>query len=112
SMNAALIAIIQKLPTDWVENFISTFEAGRLQKHPQARFVNARGECCLVGALAGARSTADFARSAQAAGFVGTALETLSRGFETRRLTGQQFYEEALLVVAARRTSAMEMTGV
>lgn len=101
-MNAALPALIAELPTAWIENYISAFEAGRVQKHPQARFVNARGECCLVGGLAGAQTSQEFTTSVQAGGFLGTALEALSRAFESRRVTAQEFYEEALLALAAR----------
>jgi len=102
-MTAALPDLIAVLPTAWIENFIAAFEAGRVQKHPQAKFVNGRGECCIVGGLAGARDVAGFAASAQVADFLGTPLEALSRAFEAGRLTGQQFYEEALLALTARR---------
>ena len=94
--------IVGRLPTEWLENYVAAFEAGRVQKHPQARFVNERGECCIVGALAGAASAEAFAGSALWRMFLGSELETLSRRFEAARLTGQQFYEEALMVLAAR----------
>ena len=101
-----LARFIDDLPTAWIHRFIDVFEDGRVQKHPHARFVNARGECCLVGALAGARSSAEFARSDVASRFRGTAVEALSRGFEAGRITGQEFYEEALLALAARTPPA------
>jgi hypothetical protein len=94
--------LMSGLPTAWVERFVECFEAGRLQKHPQARFINERGECCLVGALAGARSAAELLASPVYASFLGTELETLSRHFEAGRLTGQDFYEESLLLLATR----------
>ena len=100
--------LIDELPTRWIERFVLTFEAGRVQKHPHARFVNTRGECCLVGALTGATSSAEFASSDLAGRFLGTALETLSRGFEARRFTAQEFYEEALLALVARRHAPSE----
>lgn len=95
--------LIQTLPTQWIENFVAAFEAGRVQKHPQARFVNRRGECCLVGALAGARSAPDVVRSPVWSQFLGSPLEEISRHFESRRVTGQEFYEEAVLALTARR---------
>jgi hypothetical protein len=101
-----IASLIDQLPTRWIHRFVATFEAGRVQKHPHARFVNAQGECCLVGALAGARTSTDFARSELAGAFLGTALEALSRGFEARRFTAQEFYEEALLALAARSAAA------
>jgi len=97
--------IVGRLPTEWLENYVAAFEEGRVQKHPQARFVNDRGECCIVGALAGAASAQAFAGSALWRAFLGSDLETLSRRFEAARLTGQQFYEEALMVLAARKAA-------
>jgi hypothetical protein len=101
-MHQPLPALIEQLPTHWVRRFVAAFEAGRVQKHPHARFVNAEGECCLVGALAGVRTSSEFAATELASRFVGGPLEALSRGFEARRYTAQMFYEEALLALAAR----------
>ena len=101
-MHQPLPALIDQLPTRWVRRFVAAFEAGRVQKHPHARFVNARGECCLVGAMAGVKTSREFAESELAAEFLGGPLEAVSRGFEARRFTAQEFYEEALLVLAAR----------
>lgn len=103
-----LYNLVRELPTEWIENFVTTFEEGRLQKHPQARFVNGRGECCLVGALAGARSGEDVVRSEVWQAFLSSSLEELSRRFEACRLTGQAFYEEAVLALAARRCEAAD----
>jgi hypothetical protein len=97
-----LAGIVAALPSPWLENLVDTFEAGRVQRHPHARFVNARGECCLVAALAGARTSFDLVDSELWRGFNGSALEQLSRAFEARRLTAAQVYDEALLVLAAR----------
>jgi hypothetical protein len=99
----SLAQIVAAIPTEWIEQYVHVFEAGRVQRHPQARFVNGAGECCVVGALAGARSSAELVASPVYAGFVGGVLEELSRRFETGRLSGQSFYEEALLALAARR---------
>jgi len=44
--------------------------------------------------------------------FLGSDLETLSRRFEAARLTGQEFYEEALMVLAARAAGAAEAVEV
>jgi hypothetical protein len=99
---ASLAQLIRSMPTRWVANYVQAFESGRVQKHPHARFVNQAGECCIVGALAGARTAADVAASPVYAGFLGSGLEELSRRFESRRLTGQEFYEEALLALAVR----------
>jgi hypothetical protein len=85
-------ALVQVLPTPWIENFVAAFEAGRVQKYPHARFVNRYGECCVVGALADARSAADMVRSPLWAAFNGSVLEELSRRFEARTLTSQDFY--------------------
>ena len=98
----AVTELIAKLPTRWVRTYIRMFEAGRVQKRPQARFVNARAECCLVAALVGATTAGDVVRSTAWVRFRGTALEELSRRFETQRLTGQEFYEECLLALTAR----------
>lgn len=103
-----LYDLVRELPTEWIENFVATFEAGRVQKYPHARFVNARGECCLVGALAGARSGEDVVRSEVWQAFRNSSLEELSRRFEACRLTGQTFYEEAVLALTARRGVAVE----
>ena len=99
-------ALVQVLPTPWIENFVAAFEAGRVQKYPHARFVNRYGECCVVGALADARSAADMVRSPLWAAFNGSVLEELSRRFEARSLTSQEFYEEALLVLTTRKVAA------
>ena len=107
-MHRPIHQLIDELPSRWIERFVASFEAGRVQKHPHARFVNAQGECCLVGALAGARTSAEFARSELAGRFLGTALEALSRGFEARRFTAQEVYEEALLVLASRTPVGVE----
>jgi hypothetical protein len=105
----AVSELIAMLPTRWVRTYIGMFEAGRVQKQPQARFVNMQAECCLVAALVGASSAGDVVRSAAWAQFRGTELEELSRRFESCRLTGQEFYEECLLFMASRdaaRTAA------
>src|SRR5690606_35286194 len=94
--------IVGRLPTEWLESYVAAYEAGRVQKHPQARFVNARGECCLVGALAGAATAQAFVATPQWHVFLGGELEELSREFEAGRVTGQAFYEEVLLALASR----------
>jgi hypothetical protein len=104
--------IVEQLPTEWIENYVRTFEAGRVQKHPHARFVNARGECCLVAALAGIRRSEEFAGTALSVAFLGSPLEALSRAFEGRRVTGQEFYEEALLALAAHAVADRELVAV
>lgn len=101
-----LYDLVRELPTEWIENFVTTFEEGRVQRHPQARFVNGRGECCLVGALAGARSGEDVVRSEIWQAFPNSSLEELSRRFEGCLLTAQVFYEEAVLALTARRCTA------
>ena len=107
-----LHCILRELPTAWIENYIATFEAGRVQKHPHARFVNRQGECCLVGALAGARTAAEVTTSPVWRVFLGSRLEELSRRFEARLVSGQEFYEEALLALVARRgAAAPELVG-
>jgi len=108
-----IATIFAQLPTAWIENYVRTFEAGRVQKHPHARFVNARGECCLVAALAGIERSEDFCGTEQARTFLGSPLEQISRAFEARRITGQEFYEEALLVLAQRSVARpAELVGV
>lgn len=107
-----LYELIGQLPTRWIENFVDAFEEGRVQKHPQARFVNRRGECCLVGALAGARSAAEVVMSEVWPVFLNSPLEELSRRFETRSVTAQTFYEEALLALTARRCAAPHAAGL
>lgn len=94
--------LVEALPTEWLQNFVACYEAGRVQRHPQARFVNAAGECCLVAGLAGADSAAAMVRSECWRKFLGTELEELSRRFETRQVTGAEFYMEVLLALAAR----------
>lgn len=108
----AVTELIAELPTPWLRTYIRVFEAGRVQKQPQARFVNARAECCLVAALMGADTAGDVVRSAAWAQFRGTVLEELSRRFESRRLTGQQFYEECLLAASARMHTRSEVAFV
>jgi hypothetical protein len=103
-MNYGLNRLIDSLPIEWIENYVAAFEAGRVQKHPQARFVNARGECCIVAALAGVSTGVELTKTPIWSHFLGTVLEELSCGFESRRLTGQQFYEEAVLALVARRS--------
>jgi len=98
--------LIAGLPTAWLENYVRMFEAGRVQKHPQACFVNEVGECDLVGALAGAASGSEFVQTEQWARFLGSELEELSRRFEAGQLVGQQFYEEVLLALVERRFAA------
>lgn len=100
------LQLLQDLPSDWIRNLVDAFEEGRLQKHPQCRFVNASGECCVVGALAGARSREELVGGAIWRKFRGSQLEELSRCFEARRLSGQEVYEAALLVLAARSVTA------
>ena len=102
-MDNGISRLVAALPTRWIENFVAAFEAGRVQRHPQARFVNARGECCIVGALAGVNSGNELICSQLWSRFLGSPLEELSRRFEARRLDGHDFYVEALLVLAARR---------
>jgi hypothetical protein len=112
SQGATVHHLFPHLTTAWIQNFIATFEEGRVQKHPEARFVNARGECCLVAALAGARSVADVVRSPVWRAFLNSPLEELSRGFEARRWTGQEFYEASLLALVERRAVAERAFGV
>lgn len=107
-----LYDLVRELPTEWIENFVMTFEEGRVQRHPQARFVNARGECCLVGAIAGARSGDDVVRSEVWRAFPNSSLEELSRQFEGCCLTGQVFYEEAVLALTARRCAVPEVLAL
>jgi hypothetical protein len=111
-MHQPLPVLIDQLPTRWVRRFVAAFEAGRVQKHPHARFVNNSGECCLVGALAGVRTSSEFAESELAAEFLGGPLEALSRGFEARHYTAQGFYEEALLALTARAAQPGFATSV
>jgi hypothetical protein len=111
-MDTRLSELVERLPTAWLENYVRTFEAGRVQKHPQARFVNARSECCLVGSLAGARSNEEFVRSELWRRFLGTELEQISRLFESGWVTGQEFYEEVLLALAARRRKVEQPAAV
>lgn len=99
----SLQTLVRQLRTDWLENYVQTFEAGRVQKHPHARFVTAKGECCVVAAMAAARSGDAFVGSEHWMLLLGTELEELSRRFEARRLTSQDVYEEALLALAERR---------
>lgn len=101
-------SIVRHIATDAIHNFITAFESGRVQKYPQARFVNRQGECCLVGALAGVRTAAEMVGSPLWQGFLGSAFEELSRRFEARRLTAQEFYEECLLALAAREAGVVE----
>ena len=103
--------LIAELPSTWVRTYNRMFEAGRVQKHPQTRFVNARAECCLVAALVGAETAGDVVRSAAWRQFRGGVLEELSRRFEARHLSGQQFYEECLLALAARATAPAEVAA-
>lgn len=105
-MNQPATAFVHLLPTTWIENFVRTFEDGRVQKHPHARFVNATGECCLVGALAGIRRSDEFGRTEVGRRFSGSPVEALSRAFEARRITAQEFYEEALLTLVSRSVAA------
>ncbi|MFW6079712.1 MAG: hypothetical protein ACODAE_08830 [Gemmatimonadota bacterium] len=95
--------LLEALPTSWLENYVEMFEAGRVQRHPRARFVTEKGECCLVAAMSASTSRTEFVGSEQWSMLLGTELEELSRRFETRRLTAQRVYEEALLVLAHRR---------
>lgn len=95
--------LVAALPTDWLENYVETFEAGRVQRHPRARFVTEEGECCLVAAMAAARSGHEFTRSKVWSWLLGTELEELSRRFEARRVSGQELYDETLLALARRR---------
>lgn len=110
--------LVAALPDAWLENYVAMYEAGRVQRHPQARFVNAAGECCLVAALAGVDSAAALADTPLWSRFLGTELEALSRLFESRRLTGAEFYTEVLLELTARRAAGaagargMERPGV
>jgi len=101
--------LIAELPTAWVQTYIPMFEAGRVQKRPQARFVNARGECCLVAALIGAETTGDVVQSPAWLRFRGSGLEELSRRFESGQLSGQQFYEECLLALAEREAATVDV---
>jgi hypothetical protein len=94
--------LVAGLATAWLENYARAYEAGRVQKHPQARFVNASGECCLVGALAGVDSASQMLKTDVWQNFLGSELEELSRRFEARRLSGWEFYQEVLLALAAR----------
>jgi hypothetical protein len=110
-MNYGLNRLLDSLPIDWIENYVAAFEAGRVQKHPQARFVNARGECCIIGALAGAADGIELTKTPVWSRFLGTVLEELSRRFESRRITGQQFYEEAVLALVARRSVPAELVA-
>lgn len=105
-MKQRVSEFIERIPSGWLENYVSAFEAGRVQKHPHARFVTENGESCLVGALAGARTSAEVVASPIWSRFLGTELEDLSRHFETRRLTAQEFYEEVLLALATRKPAA------
>jgi hypothetical protein len=108
----AVTELIAELPTSWVRTYVRMFEAGRVQKYPQARFVNADAECCLVAALIGAGTAGDVVRSAVWVQFHGTVLEDLSRRFESRRLSGQEFYEECLLALAARASAPAAVARV
>jgi hypothetical protein len=99
--------LVASLPTEWLENYVGTYEAGRVQRHPQTRFVNARGECCLVAALAGVRCGRELTGTRAWATFRGGPLEELSRLFEARRLSGGSFYDEAVLALVERRSAAV-----
>lgn len=101
-MEKRLSELVERLPTAWLENYTVVFEAGRVQRHAHARFLNARGECCIVGALAGAASAEALVGSELWRQFPGSELEELSRRFERGRLTGQDVYEEVLLALAER----------
>ncbi|HWV57672.1 MAG TPA: hypothetical protein VNZ57_09495, partial [Longimicrobiales bacterium] len=71
--------LVAAMPDAWLENYVAKYEAGLVQRHPQARFVNAAGECCLVAALAGVDSSRELLGSPVWRRFLGSELETLSR---------------------------------
>lgn len=100
--------VVAELPSALLENFVEWFEAGRVQRYPQARFVNAAGECCLVAAMAGVTSAAELTRTPAWKEFPGSALEALSRAFESRRVRAHELYDEALLALSSRRELAAE----
>jgi hypothetical protein len=108
-MERRVSELVEGLPTRWLENYVSAFEEGRVQRHPHARFVTDAGESCLVGALAGARSAADMVSSPIWSRFLGSELEELSRRFEARRLTSQDFYEEAVFALAANAAQRTDL---
>lgn len=102
SAHTPLESLVHPLPTEWLVNYTRAFEAGRIQKRPEASFVNERGECCVVGGLAGAYSASDVVRSPVWAWFLGSELEEISRRFEAGILPGHLFYDEVVLELAAR----------
>ena len=102
---AGLDRLIAELPTEWLDNYVTTFEAGRVQRHPHARFVNAAGECCLVAALAGVRSAAELTGTELWRGFSGSVLEELSVAFERGSVRAHEVYDEALMVLAGRASA-------
>ena len=101
-MMHVLNGMLGRLPSVWLENYVEAFEAGRVQKHPHARFVNRYGECCIVAAMAGVASGEELVGSGAWQCFNGGELEHISRAFESCRVTGQEVYEEVLLTLAAR----------
>lgn len=106
-MESRMRELVEALPTQWLENYVATYEAGRVQRHPQTRFVNGRGECCVVAALAGVRDARELMATPVWSSFLGGPLEELSRRFEGRRLTGASFYDEAVLALVGRSDPAL-----
>ena len=108
-MSDVLNGVMAGLPSVWLENYVAAFEAGRVQKHPHARFVNRFGECCIVAAMAGVARGEELVGSGAWQCFNGSELEQLSRAFESCQVTGQEVYEEVLLALAARNAVSAEV---
>jgi hypothetical protein len=99
---AQVFELVGRLPTPWLKNYEAAFEARRLQKFPQAKFVNRAGECCPVCAMAGATSVEELVGSEIWPRIMGSELEELSRRFEGGRLTAGELYDEVVLTLVAR----------
>jgi hypothetical protein len=100
--SAQVCELVGQLPTAWLKNYEAAFEARRLQKFPQAKYVNGSGECCPVCAMAGARSVEELVGSEIWPRILGSELEELSRRFESGKLTAYDLYDEVVLALIAR----------
>ncbi len=90
------------LGDDMLDNYILRYEEGSVQPRPRLRFVDGEGRVCPAAACAGSASREAFAGSDHFLRFRGSALERVSRRFESGELSPSDLYRDCLLERARR----------
>lgn len=104
--------LLENLSGEMLDNYIRTYEEGRIQSRPRLRFVDREGRTCPAAAFAGAGDRVEFAATESFVRFPGSDLEAISRRFESGGLDPSALYRDCLLERARRIGTSRQPVAV